>query len=205
MQEGSASPPRVTWAHNRELPRILHPLLLLRSQQGERSCTCRYIVRLKQGSDAQAVDTLCGDLESAGTTCTFKYGQVLVGFAAPVSPGGTFLSLPAVTCDHLNCSIHCHAGHTLARCCTALLGRGLFCCCLQLTPALVTSLQNASQVDYLVLDNQVVHQQALAPSSGGANYTACGSTSVYQESFRSHTTELPAGAASAARQKGVCR
>ena len=63
--------------------------------------------------------------------------------------------------------------------CAALLGRGQVRGCLQLTPALVSSLQNASQVDYLVLDNQVVHQQALAPSSGRATYTASGSTRVY--------------------------
>lgn len=107
MQEGSASPLPVTQAHNRELPHILHPLLLQRSLQGTKSCTCRYIVRLKQGADAQDVDALCGDLQNSGTTCTFKYGQVLVGFAAQVSSGTSCPSLPAATCDQLDCSIRC--------------------------------------------------------------------------------------------------
>lgn len=105
------------------------------------SGTQSYIVRLKQGADAQDVDALCGDLQNSGTTCTFKYGQVLVGFAA------------------------------------------------QLTPALASSLQNASQVDYLVLDNQVVHQQALAPSSE--------SSPAAQAAALAESAASPAGAAAA--------
>ena len=108
MQEGSASPLPVTQAPSRELP--LHPAPLAAAAEscisGMKSCACRYIVRLKQGSDAQDVDTLCGDLQSSGTTCTFKYGQVLVGFAAQVSPGSSFPSLSAAACDPLNCSIY---------------------------------------------------------------------------------------------------
>ncbi len=101
------------------------------------------------------------------------------------STGEFWNKLPQPACCHLRPVRLQHTlscWHILPQCCTALLGRGQFCCCLQLTPALASSLQNASQVDYLVLDNQVVHQQALAPSSGKAAYTASGSTSVCMQS-----------------------
>ena len=46
--------------------------------------SCRYIIQLKSGNGVNDINTLCNQLEAAGTSCTYKYTTALLGFAAAV-------------------------------------------------------------------------------------------------------------------------
>ena len=51
------------------------------------------MIRLKAGNGVDDVNKLCTLLETAGTSCAYKYSSVLMGFAAEVSQSTNLLTL----------------------------------------------------------------------------------------------------------------